>query len=865
MLPQRNLMIAGQAVLLTVIPILAATTAYAAWPTTPSGVLVSSAPPRSPGFPLAVQDSCGGIICAWMDTIPGASTIDVQRIDYAGQPRWVLNGFPVNPPEVGAIDFAIAPDTSGGAFVAFTDHRIAGDTTDVYLQHVLSSGAIDPAWPPGGVAVATLAAIQNQPRVVADGHGGALVAWLDYRGNVDFAPDIFAQRISPSGAAMWVANGVPVVQQQRYQGPPMDLVADGAGGLYIAWSDQRISPAQQDIYAQHLDAVSGAPTWPVAGLGVCTATGIQQDVRVTNSLGNLIVVWDDQRAGQNDIYAQGVTIGGSVMWAPNGVQVNGPADPQNEMPVIVPDELGGAIIGWPTHTLPGQIIYGQRLDATGTLLWGVNGVFVENTGLPAGAYLLQAVVDQRGGVVFCWQEGVGGWHDWAQRLDPTGAALWPVNGVEVTDPNPSMGEFSPVLVPDGAAGAILAWFQAGGAADGIYAQQIGAGGLLGVRAASKDCAPDICGHAYTDFGDAPEGFPAYPTGLPGHFPTCIYPSTAGTQEIACGAALSTLPGPTGYVEHVAGWTDAVYFGFGCAIPKAPGFAVDSELDGSTGFGLPSSFPGTSACFGTVPVNEYEKAFGGMWFGADETLADGYDAGLAADPNLTTCSQMIFAYQAWLCGSGPFHAYLNVLVDWNQDGDWNDVVSCPGPAGPISCAPEWCVKNAPVTLSPGCNSLYTPSFATGPNVGPTWMRMTLTSTPVSDDFPWAGSVTAAGRGPTTFAGGETEDYPLMISTSTGVGDAAGGVAFRLDLPAPNPSPGSVTLRFALPKTTRAELGVYDLAGRRVRTMLAGTLDLGAHTLVWDGRETNGSPARAGLYYVRLRTDEGVRSQCLVLTR
>ncbi|HTM57622.1 MAG TPA: hypothetical protein VL123_04330, partial [Candidatus Udaeobacter sp.] len=408
-----------------------ATIAYAAWPTTPGGVPVSSAPPRSPGFfPLAVPDSCGGIICAWLDTIPGNSTIDVQRIDYAGQPRWVLNGFPVNPTEQGPIDFDVAPDSSGGVFVAFTDHRIAGDTTDVYVQHVLSSGAIDPAWPPGGVAVCTLPAIQDLPRIVADGHGGALVAWLDYRGNVDFAPDIFAQRIDPSGSAMWTANGVPVVQQQRYQGPPMDLAQDGAGGLYIAWPDQRISPAQQDIYAQHLDGISGARTWPTTGLAVCAATGIQQDLRVTNSLGNLIVVWDDQRAGLNDIYAQGVTIGGSAMWAANGVKVNGPADPQNEMPVIVPDELGGAIIGWPTNPLSNMQIYAQRLDATGAGQWGANGVLV-NAGISgAGIIQLRAIVDQRGGAVFSWEWGVNGWHDWAQRLDPTGAALWPANGVE---------------------------------------------------------------------------------------------------------------------------------------------------------------------------------------------------------------------------------------------------------------------------------------------------------------------------------------------------------------------------------------------------------------------------------------------------
>jgi hypothetical protein len=176
-----------------------------------------------------------------------------------------------------------------------------------------------------------------------------------------------------------------------------------------------------------------------------------------------------------------------------------------------------------------------------------------------------------------------------------------------------------------------------------------------------------------------------------------------------------------------------------------------------------------------------------------------------------------------------------------------------------------VKNAPVTLQPGCNTLLTPSFAGGPNTGPTWMRMTLTSTPVSDDFPWAGSVTLAGRGPSTFAGGETEDYPLVIGTPSGADDAAPSLAFRLEAPLPNPSSGTVTLRFALPKAARAELGVYDIAGRRVRTVMAGTLGIGVHTATWDGLDGDHHPARAGIYYVRLRTDGGVRSQCVVLKR
>jgi hypothetical protein len=818
------------------------------------------------GPPVAVPDSCGGVICAWLDSIPGSSTVDVQRVDFAGQPRWVPNGFPVSTPESGPIAFDAAPDSSGGVYVAFTDHRIAGDATDVYLQHVLANGVIDPAWPPNGLPVCELPAIQDLPRVVGDGHGGALVAWVDYRGNVDVAPDIYAQRVNVSGATLWAANGVSVVTVQHYQGPPMDLAADGAGGLYVAWSDDRISSAQRDVYAQHLDGVTGARTWTVTGLAVCTAAGIQQNVHVTNSLGNLILVWMDGRGGgtQEDIYAQGVTSGGATMWAANGVLVNAAVVVDNQEPVLVPDELGGAILGWegPYNGFD-AVVRAQRLDATGAALWTPGGVSVCSA--HSGHMNLRAIIDQRGGAVFTWADGRNGWHVWAERVDPTGASLWTIDGLQLSNISSLELADMPALVPDAAAGAVVAWhnFTSSGG-NNVYTAEIGAGGAIGVRGPSKNCAPDVCGFAYTDFGDAPESIPAYPTGRPGHFPTCLSPGAPGTQEIACGAALSTPPGPTGYVEHVAGWNDPVYFGFGCNYVKIPGLAVDAELDGTNAFGLPPSFPGTGTCSPVVAVNEYQKVFGGMWFGADESPGDQYDAGLTGPgPDLYTCADPGIPFTAWLCASAPTAVILNVLVDWNQDGDWNDVVTCPG-AGPGVCVPEWGVKNFPVTLVPGCNTLTTPTFLGGPNTGPTWIRMTLTAAPVNDDFPWAGSATAVGG---KLQGGETEDHPLMIvSRPTGVdpgAEAAGSL--RLDPPAPNPSSGTSTFRFALPRAGRAELSLYDLVGRRVRTLIAGSLAAGPHGTSWDGRDEGGSRVPDGLYWARLRMDGEIQSRCLVIER
>jgi hypothetical protein len=95
---------------------------------------------------------------------------------------------------------------------------------------------------------------------------------------------------------------------------------------------------------------------------------------------------------------------------------------------------------------------------------------------------------------------------------------------------------------------------------------------------------------------------------------------------------------------------------------------------------------------------------------------------------------------------------------------------------------------------------------------------------------------------------------------------GALALRLDPPRPNPlRSGSMTLAFALPQAGPVHLGVHDLAGRLVATLLDGRAEAGEHTLAWDGHSDAGSPARAGLYLVRLTTSAGARQSKIVVLR
>ena len=85
------------------------------------------------------------------------------------------------------------------------------------------------------------------------------------------------------------------------------------------------------------------------------------------------------------------------------------------------------------------------------------------------------------------------------------------------------------------------------------------------------------------------------------------------------------------------------------------------------------------------------------------------------------------------------------------------------------------------------------------------------------------------------------------------DAGGGAlphALALAAPRPNPASDRTMLSFALPAAGPVRLAVYDMEGRRVRTVSAGVMDAGEHELRFDLRDDAGRAITSGIYFVRL---------------
>jgi hypothetical protein len=88
---------------------------------------------------------------------------------------------------------------------------------------------------------------------------------------------------------------------------------------------------------------------------------------------------------------------------------------------------------------------------------------------------------------------------------------------------------------------------------------------------------------------------------------------------------------------------------------------------------------------------------------------------------------------------------------------------------------------------------------------------------------------------------------------------------LDGNRPNPFNPVTAIRFAVPSRGRVELSVYDVAGRRVATLVDGEVDGGYHDAVWDGRTDSGEGVATGIYFARLSAFGEERTHKMILLK
>ena len=83
--------------------------------------------------------------------------------------------------------------------------------------------------------------------------------------------------------------------------------------------------------------------------------------------------------------------------------------------------------------------------------------------------------------------------------------------------------------------------------------------------------------------------------------------------------------------------------------------------------------------------------------------------------------------------------------------------------------------------------------------------------------------------------------------------------------PNPFNPKTTISFSIQNNSKIELSIFNIKGQKVKSLISDQLPAGEHSVVWDGRDSNGKRVGSGIYFYKLNVNgktEAVK-KCLLL--
>jgi len=417
----------------------------------------------------SIAPTCkGGLIVAWED-LRDPSDIDVysQLLSEIGTTQWLFGGVPVTS-RGQAQQFPQVAVANCQIYLAWQDYG-NGASPDVYVQSLSTDGTR--MWSDTGMFLAYSSSWANslRPEVAVTSAGNLNVVWEDWLGRegvlLDPYPGISCNQIAPGGDKLFASQGIMVTSASyRYSTRPV-VAKDGGEGMYAAWvrSANKPTSGNQAIMVARVDG-SGVVQWITYAGGTMT-TLRRNPVIINDGQTGCIVVWQDRRNNNWDIYAQRLDSDGNLKWGELGVAVTSGAN-HDVYPKVASDGNSGAIVTWRDSTA--NDIYAQRIGFAGDLAWS-SGIAVCDAPLSQSEPAIAATHD--GGSVIVWTDERSGNKDiYYQQLDSLGQAILTPGGAPLCDA--ASDQLHPMACSDLNGGALCVWVDYRFGNADIYGQRL---------------------------------------------------------------------------------------------------------------------------------------------------------------------------------------------------------------------------------------------------------------------------------------------------------------------------------------------------------------------------------------------------------
>jgi hypothetical protein len=197
--------------------------------------------------------------------------------------------------------------------VVWQDNRI-GTLWDIYGARVTPTGTVlDTA----GFPISVAGSYQWSPSVTFNGNSyfnnnNYLVVWQDCRSG----SDIYGARVTPAGITL-DTNGILISIAIATSDQQHPYVSSNGIDYLVVWQDNR--NGNWDIYGARVK--SDGTLLDSAGIPISTVINDQTYPSITFKDNNYMVVWFDGRSGHNEIYGTRITQAGIVL-EPNGIEIS---------------------------------------------------------------------------------------------------------------------------------------------------------------------------------------------------------------------------------------------------------------------------------------------------------------------------------------------------------------------------------------------------------------------------------------------------------------------------------------------------------------------------------------------------------------
>ena len=324
----------------------------------------------------------------------------------------------------------LCSDSAGGCYITYEQ----GTT---YPRHLILERLNRYGYKPWGTGKRILGEYSEQSgaKIVEDGQNGVIIAYLDEEetGMYNLATRLRVQRVDSSGNFLWGPNGVRVSLSETNQYDEA-IVTDGQQGCIVAWRD-----TLNELRIQRINYL-GIYQWGDSGI-VLVKDGSGAPAMISDQKGGSIINWRYQKF-------QRVNLDGEKVWSDTGITARGGS-------VRISDGMGGVNLAGMEYISynngdPYWRAVCQRIDSSGNVLWGQNGIIIADS-IQNVVGLLQAppfsfAESDLGGITISWSKRVDSskLSSYLQRIRSDGTLIFTDSTVRVSSIDSSSN--SPVKI-----------------------------------------------------------------------------------------------------------------------------------------------------------------------------------------------------------------------------------------------------------------------------------------------------------------------------------------------------------------------------------------------------------------------------------